>query len=122
MKKSENRLCRRFRILRIFWDQKFKFPPIFPLSKIEENLSFWSQKMRNILKCVCMSFSRNASQSVFPSWKYCIVARSSSRFHPNLIVGGTYSGQIVMWDNRTPKRTPVQRSPLTSLAHTVCKY
>lgn len=41
------------------------------------------------------------------------------RFHPNLILGGTYSGQIVLWDNRVQKRTPVQRTPLSSQAHTV---
>ncbi|XP_071744406.1 cytoplasmic dynein 1 intermediate chain-like isoform X2 [Lepeophtheirus salmonis] len=41
-----------------------------------------------------------------------------ARFHPNLILGGTYSGQIVLWDNRVQKRTPVQRSPLSALAHT----
>lgn len=42
-----------------------------------------------------------------------------TRFHPNLILGGTYSGQIVLWDNRVQKRTPIQRTPLSSLAHTV---
>nr|SVE75672.1 EOG090X03UT [Daphnia hispanica] len=41
-----------------------------------------------------------------------------ARFHPNLILGGTYSGKIVLWDNRSPKRTPVQRSPLSAMAHT----
>ena len=41
-----------------------------------------------------------------------------ARFHPNLILGGTYSGQIVLWDNRNNKRTPVQRSPLSAMAHT----
>jgi len=41
-----------------------------------------------------------------------------ARFHPNLILGGTYSGQIVLWDNRSNKRTPVQRSPLSASAHT----
>ena len=41
------------------------------------------------------------------------------RFHPNLIIGGTYSGQIVLWDNRSQKRTPMQRSPLSAAAHTV---
>jgi len=41
-----------------------------------------------------------------------------ARFHPNLILGGTYSGQIVLWDNRNNKRTPVQRSPLSASAHT----
>ena len=42
-----------------------------------------------------------------------------AKFHPNLVVGGTYSGQIVLWDNRSNKRTPVQRTPLSSAAHTV---
>lgn len=41
-----------------------------------------------------------------------------AKFHPNLIVGGTYSGQVVLWDNRSNKRTPVQRSPLSQSAHT----
>ncbi|XP_049791767.1 cytoplasmic dynein 1 intermediate chain isoform X14 [Schistocerca nitens] len=41
-----------------------------------------------------------------------------ARFHPNLILGGTYSGQIVLWDNRVQKRTPIQRTPLSSAAHT----
>ena len=42
-----------------------------------------------------------------------------AKFHPNLIVGGTYSGQIVLWDNRSSKKTPVQRTPLSATAHTV---
>lgn len=42
-----------------------------------------------------------------------------AKFHPNLVVGGTYSGQIVLWDNRSNKRTPVQRTPLSAAAHTV---
>lgn len=41
-----------------------------------------------------------------------------AKFHPSLIVGGTYSGQIVLWDMRSNKKTPVQRSPLTAAAHT----
>ena len=40
-------------------------------------------------------------------------------FHPKLVIGGTYSGQIVLWDLRSNKRTPVQRSPLSANAHTV---
>ncbi|EFA85404.1 cytoplasmic dynein intermediate chain [Heterostelium album PN500] len=40
-----------------------------------------------------------------------------SRYHPTLIVGGTYSGQIVVWDTRS-KSTPVQRTPLSSVGHT----
>uniref|UniRef100_A0A672SEE5 Cytoplasmic dynein 1 intermediate chain 2-like n=1 Tax=Sinocyclocheilus grahami TaxID=75366 RepID=A0A672SEE5_SINGR len=41
-----------------------------------------------------------------------------AKFHPNLVVGGTYSGQIVLWDNRSNKRTPAQRTPLSAAAHT----
>lgn len=41
-----------------------------------------------------------------------------SKFHPSYIIGGTYSGQLVLWDIRSGKRTPVQRSPLSSSAHT----
>jgi dynein intermediate chain len=41
-----------------------------------------------------------------------------AKFHPNLIIGGTYSGRIVLWDNRVNKRTPVQRSTLSAAAHT----
>ncbi|CBY22793.1 unnamed protein product [Oikopleura dioica] len=41
-----------------------------------------------------------------------------AKYHPNLLIGGTYSGQIVIWDNRTFKRTPVQRTKLGASAHT----
>lgn len=47
-----------------------------------------------------------------------------SPFHPNLIIGGCYSGQICIWDTRTCGRTghPAQRTPPTGagshLSHT----
>ncbi|XP_055374940.1 cytoplasmic dynein 1 intermediate chain-like, partial [Condylostylus longicornis] len=41
-----------------------------------------------------------------------------AKFNPNLIIGGTYSGQIVLWDNRVQKRTPVQSSIISAAAHT----
>ncbi|XP_039976815.1 cytoplasmic dynein 1 intermediate chain 1 isoform X8 [Xiphias gladius] len=47
-----------------------------------------------------------------------VVSVGFARFHPNLVVGGTYSGQIVLWDNRSHRRTPVQRTPLSAVAHT----
>ncbi|EGC34676.1 hypothetical protein DICPUDRAFT_79578 [Dictyostelium purpureum] len=40
-----------------------------------------------------------------------------SKYHSTLIVGGTYSGQIVIWDTRA-KSTPVQKTPLSSVGHT----
>uniref|UniRef100_A0AAV2K5S7 TH1 domain-containing protein n=1 Tax=Knipowitschia caucasica TaxID=637954 RepID=A0AAV2K5S7_KNICA len=45
-----------------------------------------------------------------------------ARFHPNLVVGGTYSGQIVLWDNRSHRRNPVQRTPLSAAAPTVNRF
>uniref|UniRef100_A0A8C5I0L0 Dynein cytoplasmic 1 intermediate chain 1 n=1 Tax=Gouania willdenowi TaxID=441366 RepID=A0A8C5I0L0_GOUWI len=47
-----------------------------------------------------------------------VVSVGFARFHPNLVVGGTYAGQIVLWDNRSHRRTPVQRTPLSAAAHT----
>ncbi|XP_044261703.1 cytoplasmic dynein 1 intermediate chain isoform X14 [Tribolium madens] len=47
-----------------------------------------------------------------------VLSAKFARFHPNLILGGTYSGQIVLWDNRVQKRTPIQRTPLSASAHT----
>ncbi|XP_030753679.1 cytoplasmic dynein 1 intermediate chain isoform X15 [Sitophilus oryzae] len=47
-----------------------------------------------------------------------VLSTTFARFHPNLILGGTYSGQIVLWDNRVQKRTPIQRTPLSTTAHT----
>ncbi|KAA0703270.1 Cytoplasmic dynein 1 intermediate chain 1 [Triplophysa tibetana] len=41
-----------------------------------------------------------------------------AQFHPNLVIGGTYTGQIALWDNRSHRRTPVQRTPLSATAHT----
>jgi len=40
-----------------------------------------------------------------------------SKFSPTLLVGGTYSGQIVLWDIRA-RSTPVQQTPLSSIGHT----
>jgi dynein intermediate chain len=40
-----------------------------------------------------------------------------SEFHPNIIVGGTYSGQIVLWDTRA-KSLPVLKTPMSAAGHT----
>jgi len=40
-----------------------------------------------------------------------------SPFSPTIIVGGTYSGQIVLWDIRS-KNTPIQQTPLSAIGHT----
>ena len=40
-----------------------------------------------------------------------------SPFHPNLVIGGTYSGQILMWDTRA-RMLPVLKTPLSASGHT----
>lgn len=46
-----------------------------------------------------------------------VLSISFSPFHPNLVIGGTYSGQILIWDTRA-KHAPVLKSPLSAAGHT----
>ncbi len=46
-----------------------------------------------------------------------ILSAQFSPFHPNLIIGGAYSGQIAIWDTRA-KSQAVLKSPLTGVGHT----
>ncbi|XP_077374386.1 cytoplasmic dynein 1 intermediate chain 2-like isoform X3 [Festucalex cinctus] len=64
-----------------------------------------------------MKYKKSTPEYIF----HCqseVMSAGFAKFHPNLVVGGTYSGQIVLWDNRSNKRTPVQRTPLSAAAHT----
>ncbi|XP_059812091.1 cytoplasmic dynein 1 intermediate chain 2-like isoform X3 [Hypanus sabinus] len=64
-----------------------------------------------------MKFKKTTPEYIF----HCqskVMSACFAQFHPNLMVGGTYSGQIVLWDNRSSKKTPVQRTPLSAAAHT----
>lgn len=42
-----------------------------------------------------------------------ILCAKFSPFHPSIIVGGTYAGQILLWDTRQKTHTPQQQTPLT---------
>ncbi|SZF04853.1 unnamed protein product [Blumeria hordei] len=46
-----------------------------------------------------------------------VLAAKFSPYHPNLIIGGCYSGQVLLWDTRA-KSPPVQKTPLTGSGHT----
>ncbi|KAG9300617.1 hypothetical protein G9A89_005217 [Geosiphon pyriformis] len=46
-----------------------------------------------------------------------VLTTTFSHFHQNLIIGGTYSGQIVLWDTRA-KSLPVSKTPLSAAGHT----
>uniref|UniRef100_A0A3B3RTS3 Dynein cytoplasmic 1 intermediate chain 2 n=1 Tax=Paramormyrops kingsleyae TaxID=1676925 RepID=A0A3B3RTS3_9TELE len=64
-----------------------------------------------------MKYRKTTPEYVFHC-QSAVMSTTFAKFHPNLVVGGTYSGQIVLWDNRNNKRTPVQRTPLSAAAHT----
>ncbi|XP_048117710.1 cytoplasmic dynein 1 intermediate chain 1 isoform X5 [Alosa alosa] len=64
-----------------------------------------------------MKFKKTTPEYIFHC-QSSVMSVGFAQFHPNLVVGGTYSGQIVLWDNRSHRRTPVQRTPLSSAAHT----
>ena len=40
-----------------------------------------------------------------------------SPFHPSLLIGGSYSGQILLWDTRSRSTLPSQKTPLTGAAN-----
>lgn len=42
-----------------------------------------------------------------------ILTAKFSPFHPSLILGGSYSGQVLLWDTRSKSSQPVQKTPLT---------
>ncbi|XP_017852701.1 cytoplasmic dynein 1 intermediate chain isoform X6 [Drosophila busckii] len=62
-------------------------------------------------------FKKQTPEDVFHC-QSAVMSTCFAKFNPNLILGGTYSGQIVLWDNRVQKRTPIQRTPLSAASHT----
>uniref|UniRef100_A0A914XDU8 Cytoplasmic dynein 1 intermediate chain 2 n=1 Tax=Plectus sambesii TaxID=2011161 RepID=A0A914XDU8_9BILA len=62
-------------------------------------------------------FKKTTPEYIFHSQSR-ITSVAFAKFHPNLVMGGSYSGQICMWDNRLNKKTPVNKSPLSTTAHT----
>ncbi|KAH9993708.1 cytoplasmic dynein intermediate chain [Russula compacta] len=46
-----------------------------------------------------------------------VLSVTFSPFHANLVFGGTYSGQILLWDTRS-KHLPVLKTPLSAAGHT----
>uniref|UniRef100_A0A8C1ZX13 Dynein, cytoplasmic 1, intermediate chain 1 n=1 Tax=Cyprinus carpio TaxID=7962 RepID=A0A8C1ZX13_CYPCA len=64
-----------------------------------------------------MKYKKTTPEYIFHC-QSSVMSVGFAQFHPNLVIGGTYSGQIALWDNRSHRRTPVQRTPLSATAHT----
>ncbi|WVR09556.1 hypothetical protein IAU60_006625 [Kwoniella sp. DSM 27419] len=50
-----------------------------------------------------------------------VLSVTFSPFHPSLIFGGSYSGQVLLWDTRA-KNLPVLKTPLSASGHTYPIY
>ncbi|KAL9630001.1 MAG: hypothetical protein Q9204_004951 [Flavoplaca sp. TL-2023a] len=59
---------------------------------------------------------RSRPEYTFHSTSDLLTARFSP-FHPSLLIGGTYSGQILLWDTRSRSALPSQKTPLTGAAN-----
>ncbi|CAO1606189.1 hypothetical protein XANCAGTX0491_009690 [Xanthoria calcicola] len=58
---------------------------------------------------------RSRPEYTFHSTSDLLTAQFSP-FHPSLLIGGTYSGQILLWDTRSRSALPSQKTPLTGAA------
>ncbi|XP_025424304.1 cytoplasmic dynein 1 intermediate chain-like isoform X8 [Sipha flava] len=104
---SKNRL-----VTSLDWSQQFP-----ELTVASYNISDAPHEPDGVVLIWNTKFKKNSPEYVF----HCqsrVLSATFARFHPNLILGSTYSGQIVLWDNRAQKKTPIQRTPLSNTAHT----
>jgi WD40 repeat protein len=80
------------------------------------SISWSDRNLSSILRFVVfLSFDcYKVSTATFQS---DVLSVTFSPFHSNLIFGGTYSGQILLWDTRA-KHLPVLKTPLSAAGHT----
>ncbi|KAI9681216.1 MAG: hypothetical protein M1817_002498 [Caeruleum heppii] len=117
---------RRVKEVAQFWDERWckkrmisslDFSPKFPelaLASYTKNPS--APHDPDGLVQVWNAHLHSRAEYVFHAQSDVLVAKFSP-FHPNLIVGGAYSGQVLLWDTRA-KAYPVQKTPLTGAGHT----
>lgn len=63
------------------------------------------------------SYMPDAPEYIF-TCESAISCATFYRYHPNIVIGATYSGQLVVWDNRDRNQNPVQRTPINARSHT----
>ncbi|KAJ5312310.1 hypothetical protein PENANT_c011G00790 [Penicillium antarcticum] len=113
-----------------FWDERWSkkrmisdlsFSPKFPellLASYTKNPS--APHEPDGLVQVWNQHLQSRPEYVFHSTSDILTAKFSP-YHPNLIVGGSYSGQVLLWDTRSSRAgggAPVQKTPLTGSGHT----
>ncbi|KAG8530847.1 uncharacterized protein KY384_004204 [Bacidia gigantensis] len=113
---------RRIRQVAQFWDEKgskkrmtsdLSFSPKFPellLAAYTKNPST-PQEPSGLLQVWNMHL-HSRPEYTFQNTSDILTAQFSP-FHPSLIIGGSYTGQVLLWDTRSRNRLPVQKTPLT---------
>ncbi|CAG8606043.1 17884_t:CDS:10 [Rhizophagus irregularis] len=74
----------------------------------------WSKKNPELF---IASYNKNPYAVNDPDGISDVLTTMFSEFHPSYIIGGTYSGQILVWDMRS-KSLPVFKTPLGAAGHT----
>ncbi|TPX60827.1 hypothetical protein PhCBS80983_g01515 [Powellomyces hirtus] len=108
---SDERWTRNRAVTDCSWSQKH---PELLLASYSKNQATVTEADGSVL--IWNLHLRERPEYIFQSQSDVTVATFSD-FHPNFVIGGTYSGQIVIWDMRAKSR-PVLQSPLSAAGHT----
>ncbi|CAJ0586000.1 unnamed protein product, partial [Mesorhabditis spiculigera] len=93
-----------------------KFPELFAVA-YDTNQDQPSEPA-GVLAVYSTKFKKDNAEFIFHTQSR-ITSIAFARYHPNLLLAGCYTGQICMWDNRVfNKKTPINRSPLSTMTHT----
>ncbi|KAK0552848.1 hypothetical protein OC845_001516 [Tilletia horrida] len=117
---------RQLKLVRTFWDDKIlrnrsvtdldwstKHPE---LSVASYNRNEMSSSDPGGIVAVWNTHSLDRPEFVFHA-QTDVLSVCFSPFHPNLVCGGTHSGQVLIWDTRA-RALPVLKSPLSASGHT----
>ncbi|RKP39209.1 WD40-repeat-containing domain protein [Dimargaris cristalligena] len=108
---SDERWTKNRSVTDVAWSKKF---PELVVSSYNRNPMAMNDP--DGIVCVWNLHLRERPEFVFHSQSDILQVRFSD-FHPNLVIGGTYSGQILLWDTRA-KAQPVLKTPLSAVGHT----
>ncbi|CAO3658598.1 unnamed protein product [Umbelopsis vinacea] len=123
---SEDTSSKRIKYVCEFWDEKWSknrsvtdvdWSPKYPELLVSSyNKNPMAVNEPDGIACVWNLHMPERPEFVFHSQSDVLAVKFSS-FHPNYVIGGTYSGQIVLWDTRA-KSLPVLKTPLSAGGHT----
>jgi len=107
----DERYCKNRSITDVDWSPKY---PELSVASYNKNPAALNEP--DGLVCVWNLHLLERPEFVFHS-QSDVLSVTFSPFHSNLVFGGTYSGQILLWDTRS-KHLPVLKTPLSAAGHT----